>query len=191
MKLKGKILDLHLDFFTHKPKLILELNRQDNLDGYEKLKDKELIDIELKEEVKIRGNQANRYFHSLLNELARYNRTNGHAISDEELKIEINLSYGTIAKDENGKILGCKVPKGTNIKQFYSYAKWYKEENDCDCYLFYKRTSELNTKEFTQLIRGLERECKDVGIEILEDKEFNIMMEQYEKNFIKGDKNGI
>ncbi len=137
---------------------------------------------EIKEYKKLRGSKANRYFHSLVNELARYNRGIGHAISDDEMKININLAYGTIAKDETGKVIGAKVPKGTNINEFYPYAKWYKSEDDCDCYMFYKRTSELDSKEFWQLIKGLEVECQKVGIETLEDKKFKEMMKEYERD---------
>lgn len=137
---------------------------------------------EIKEYKKLRGLQANKYFHSLVNELARYNRGIGHAISDDEMKININLSYGTIAKDDNGKIIGAKVPKGTNINEFYPYAKWYKSEENCDCYMFYKRTSELDSKEFWQLVKGLEIECQKVGIETLEDKQFKEMMKEYERD---------
>lgn len=185
MKLKGKIVDVNLDYSTHKPKITLQLTDQYDIltEEFNQLQKEEVLDIDLKKEVQQRGLQANKYFHSLVNELARYNRGNGYAISDEEMKVNINLAYGTIAKDDNGKVLGAKVPKGTDIKQFYPYSKWYKEEDNCDCYIFYKRTSELNTKEFYQLIKGLEKECKDVGIETLEDKEFNKMMEAYDKSF--------
>ena len=137
---------------------------------------------EIKEYKAIRGTQANRYFHKLINELARYNRGIGHAISDDEMKININLAYGTIATDDNGKVIGAKVPQGTDINNFYPYSKWYKEEDNCDCYVFYKRTSELNSKEFWQLIKGLEIECQKVGIETLEEKEFRLMMKEYERN---------
>ncbi len=137
---------------------------------------------EIKEYKKLRGTQANRYFHKLVNELARYNRGIGHAISDDEMKININLAYGTIATSNDGTVLGAKVPKGTNLEVFYPYSKWYKEEENCDCYIFYKRTSELNSKEFWQLIKGLEKECQMVGIEILEEREFRLMMEEYERN---------
>ena len=129
-----------------------------------------------------RGTQANRYFHKLCNLLARYNRSTGYAISDEEIKKQMNLSYGTLLTFEDGKIQGCKVPKGTDIDKFYPYAKLYKSEDNCDCYIFYKRTHELDSKEFYQLIKGVEQECKNVGIPTLEDREFEEMMKNYETN---------
>lgn len=136
---------------------------------------------EIKEHKPTRGLQANKYFHVLVNELARYNRDNGYAISDEEMKIYINTSYGTLATDDNGKIAGAIVPKNFNMSSYYPYAKLYKTDDTKDYYLFYKRTHELNSKEFTQLIRGLEQECRDVGIPTLDDLEFERMMKEYEK----------
>lgn len=128
-----------------------------------------------------RGTNANKYFHSLINQLARFNRSSGHAISDEEMKREINTTYGTLAKGGDGQILGAKVPKGTDMYSFYPYAKWYKSEDNCDCYLFYKRTHELDSKEFYQLIKGLEAECRNVGIKTLDDIEFEEMMKTYDE----------
>ena len=136
---------------------------------------------ELKEYKPLRGTQANRYFHKLVNELARYNRNNGYAISDDEMKIKMNLAYGALAYDDLGHIQGAKVPHGTNMKKWYEYAKWYKEDEECDYYIFYKRTHELDSKEFYQLIKGAEQECRDVGIKTLDDIEFEKMMKEYEK----------
>lgn len=188
MKLKGKIIDLTLDYITHKPRLTLQLSKQyDTLtEEFNELDKLDVIDIELKKEVKKRGLQANKYFHTLINEYAEYQRSKGIVISDEEMKIKINLLYGTIAKDSKNNVVGAKVPKGTDMASFYPYSKWYKDDGKCDCYLFYKRTSELDTREFTYLIRGLEAECKDVGIETLEDREFNKMMANYEKSLKRG-----
>lgn len=136
---------------------------------------------ELKEYKSLRGTQANKYFHKLVNELAKYNRGIGFAISDEEMKIEVNIQYGTIATDVNGNISGAMVPTGTDMKSFYPYAKKYKSDNKYDYYIFYKRTHELNTQEFTQLIRGVEVLCKNVNIPTLDDLEFERIMQEYEK----------
>jgi hypothetical protein len=138
-------------------------------------------EYEIKEYKPLRGANANRYFHKLVNELARYNRSTGFAISDDEMKIEINIQYGTIATNADGHTAGAIVPAGANIRRFYSYVRKYKSDDKYDYYIFYKRTHELDSKEFTQLIRGLERECKDVGIPTLDDIEFERMMSDYEK----------
>lgn len=121
-----------------------------------------------------RGLSANAYFHLLINKLARY-----YNLSDEEMKIKMNLDYGTIATDGD-KVIGSKFPKGTDTSGIYDYMKWIKEDNGWDCYIYYKRTSKLNTKEFSQLLEGVVQECRDVGIETKEDIEIKKLMEDYE-----------
>lgn len=122
-----------------------------------------------------RSADANAYFHVLVNQLAKY-----YSLSNEDMKIKMNLSYGTIATDKNGKVLGCKVPNGTDMKTFYPYAKWYKEDKDgCDCYLFYKQTHTLNSLEFSKLLNGVVQECKDAGIETLDEREIKSLLDNY------------
>lgn len=178
MKLKGKIVSLDLDFVSHKPKITIQLTNQESIltEEFNKLQEEELLDIDIVKHREKRSLNANAYFHLLVNKLARvYNRT------DEEMKTMLNLSYGTIATDESGKVLGCKVPKGANIKTFYPYAKYYKTDKDnCDCYLFYKQTSTLNTLEFSKLLNGVVQEAKDAGIETLDEIELKQLMASYE-----------
>lgn len=105
-------------------------------------------------------------------ELSKYNRANGFAVSDEDMKIDLNLAYGTIATDKNNSAICAIVPQGT---------KRYKRADMKDFYVFYKRTHELNSKEFWQLIKGVESECKMVGIKTLDDIEFERLMNSYGK----------
>lgn len=139
----------------------------------EQTKDKQ---FELKEYKEKRSNDANAYFHVLVNKLARHLN-----ISDEDMKIKMNLDYGTIARFEDGRIKGCKVPKDTNMKEIYKYSRWYKEEGDYDCYIFYKETHTLDTKEMSQLINGVIQECKDNGIEVRPEAEIKAMLERWDK----------
>ncbi len=136
---------------------------------------------EIKEVKKTRSLSANAYFHKLINELARYNRSVGFAISDEEMKIDINLKYGTIDV-RDGALYEAILPKDFNFQEKYEYAKKVKSNGVYNWWVCYKRTHELNTQEFTQLLRGLEVECKEVGIKTLDDIEFEKMMEAYEND---------
>lgn len=185
MKVKGRIVDVSLDYILHRPKITIQLENQEDLltDNFEKLRKEERLEVVLEKYYEKRGLQANKYFHKQINQLARYERGIGHAISDDEMKININLQYGTIATDGYGRIFGAKVPHGTDMQHFYPYSKMYKTEDGCDCYIFYKRTSELNTREMSQLIKGLDVECMKVGIETLEEKKFKKMMEEYEREY--------
>ena len=132
---------------------------------------------ELKEYKEKRSKDANAYFHLLVNKLARY-----FNISDEDMKIKMNLDYGTIAKFEDGRIKGCKVPNGTNMKEIYKYSKWYKtDEENNDCYIFYKETHTLDSKEMSQLINGVVQECQDVGIETKSKAEIDSLLKEWDK----------
>ena len=136
---------------------------------------------EIKEYKKLRGINANSYFHKLINELARYNRSIGFAISDEEMKIDINLKSGTLATLNDGRLYEVILPNNVDFQEKYEYSKKLKTNGVYTWWVCYKRTHELNTQEFTQLIRGLEVECKEVGIKTLDDLEFEKMMKEYER----------
>lgn len=139
---------------------------------------------EVKEYKQVRSKDANAYFHVLVNELARYLN-----ISDKEMKIKMNLQYGTIAKDGNGNSVGVKIPQGTDITQFYDYAKWFGEceENGMmfDKYLFYKQTHTLDTKEMSQLINGVVQECQEREIETKTPAEIKSLLDNWERKIEK------
>ena len=176
MQLTGIITSFNKDWKTGKAIVTLLLDTT-NMEHIEKLSKLEKLTIAIKKFFKKRSKDANAYFHVLVNELARY-----YNIADTDMKIKMNLDYGTIARFEDGRIKGCKVPKGTNIREFYQYAKWYKsDENGDDCYIFYKETHTLNTKEMAQLINGVIQECENAGIETKPKAEINALLESWDK----------
>ena len=128
---------------------------------------------ELSEYKDKRSLNANAYFHVLVNKLADVlNKSN------QEMKIELNLKYGTLARAEDGKIMGCMIPKYVDIKAFYEYAECYKEDSEYEYYMFYKRTSELNSKEFARLLEGTVQECKQQDIETLDEIEIKRLIDE-------------
>ena len=153
-----------------------ELDDDTDLDKVANLINKEL-DITAKVHREKRSLDANAYFHVLVNKIAIILKT-----SEEEMKIRMNLQYGTVAV-KDGVYCGVKVPKNTDIQSFYPYAKWIGEvEEDgkkFDKYLFYKRTSELNTKEMANLIDGVVYECKELGIETLPPNELQSLKDNW------------
>lgn len=175
----GTLQDISIDYKSNKPKITLLLDQRESISSLEEIKEDKLS-IEIKKYRKQRSKDANAYFHVLVNELARY-----FNVSDREMKIKMNLQYGTIAKDINGNSIGIKIPVGTDITQFYDYAKWFGECEDngikFDKYLFYKQTHTLNTKEMSQLINGVVQECKDVGIETKTPAEIKSLLESWGK----------
>lgn len=175
MQTTGTITDIGLDISSRKAKISLVLDTNE-LDIVEQLKNENKLNVELKKYRQKRSLDANAYFHVLVNKLARH-----FNISDEDMKIKMNLDYGTIARFEDGRIKGCKVPKETNMKEIYRYSKWYKEDEEYDCYIFYKETHTLNSKEMAQLINGVVQECEDAGIETKTPAEINSLLESWGK----------
>lgn len=174
MDLTGRIKTISIDYETNKPKIELLLNERECADLLVNLKDDNLY-IKIDKMRNKRSLDANALFHLLVNRLARH-----FNISDEDMKIKMNLDYGTIARFDDGRVQGCKVPNGTNIKNFYKYAKWYKtDEEGNDCYIFYKETHTLNTKEMSQLIKGVIQECQDVGIETEPQEKIDSLLREW------------
>jgi hypothetical protein len=90
-------------------------------------------------------------------------------ISDEEVKRQLVVDYGTLARDDDGKIIGFKLPTSVDVSFIYPYTKLYQtiEENgkSFDCYLVYKHSSDMDSKEMTRLIDGAIEEAKELGID--------------------------
>jgi len=127
------------------------------------LRDKDL-DIEIKQHREKRSKNANAYFHILVNKIAAETGE-----SDDQVKKRLVESYGAIDKDENGLMAGVKVPHKVDITKYWPYVRYVetKIENDkiFDCYLFYKHTSDMDTKEMARLIDGAISEAQELGIE--------------------------
>lgn len=145
---------------------------------FDDLKDCE-ISVEIKRWREPRSKNANAYFHVLVNKIAEAQR-----LGNDEVKKMMVLEYGTLATDETGSVLGAMVPENTNIEEFYPYAKWYKsmevKDREYDCYLFYKQTHTLDSKEMARLIDGTIYVAKGLGIETMTPDQL-ARLEGYEK----------
>lgn len=115
---------------------------------------------------KQRSLDANAYFHVLVDKIAKAAK-----LSAEDVKVKMNLDYGTIAEDEKGLKVGFKVLKEVPITKFVKYAKPIGEviENGKVFvkYLIHKETHTLTTDEMAHLIDGVVQEAKMLGIETL------------------------
>lgn len=178
MDFNGKVKSISVDGLD-KVNITISTENSSILEQLEDIKNKDKeVSIEIKRMYNRRSLDANAYFHFLINKLARY-----FNISDEEMKVKMNLQYGTIAKDKNGNSVGIKIPISADINDFYHYAKWF---GDCvengikfNKYLFYKETHKLNTKEMSDLIEGVVQECRDYGIPTKTDEEIDSMLENW------------
>lgn len=178
MQFTGRVADVSIDFKTNKPKITFIINEEDALNQIDEIKDLEKVKVEAKKYRNKRSLDANAYFHVLINKLARH-----FNMSDTEMKIKMNLEYGTVARNVDGTKVGVKVPYGTDMTSFYPYCKWFGEcvENDItfEKYLFYKETHTLDSKEMSDLIEGVVQECKDAGIETMEECELKSLLDEW------------
>lgn len=69
MKLRGRIVNLDLDYISHKPKLTIEIKGQE-LVGYDEIKDLEDLDITIEKHKKKRSKDANSYAWELIGKIA-------------------------------------------------------------------------------------------------------------------------
>lgn len=129
----------------------------------DRLRDKDL-DIEIKQHREKRSKNASAYFYVLVNKIAGETGE-----SDDEVKRRLVETYGTIDKDADGLMAGVKVPHKVDITKYWPYVRYVesKIENGkmFDCYLFYKRTSDMDSKEMAHLIDGAISEARELGIE--------------------------
>ena len=186
MDFTGKIKDISMPN-EDTINILLSTDNKTILEELEKLfKSQKNMNIEIKRIYNKRSLDANAYFHFLVNKLARY-----FNIADDDMKIKMNLRYGTIERDEKNKCIGVKIPANVDITKFYEYAKWFGEcvENGIkfNKYLFYKRTHTLNTKEMADLIEGVVQECMDVGIPVKTQEEIKDMVDNWKPKEVKNE----
>lgn len=121
---------------------------------------------EIKRYKKRRSLDANAYFHLLVDKIAK-----ALGRSNEDVKVQMNFEFGTIARDESGLLAGFKALKSIQIGKFFKYAK---PIGECEengkvfvKYLIYKETHTLDNTEMARLIDGVIYEAKQLGIETL------------------------
>lgn len=160
--MKGRITDFALDMRSQKQRITIEVDT-DFREGYEALKEVD-VEVSIKKWRNKRSKDANAYFHVLVNAIAE-----ARGISDDEVKQKLVVDYGALARDEDGQIVGFKLPPSVDVDLIYPYTRLYKqvEENgkSFNCYLVYKRSSEMDTKEMSRLIDGAVTEAKEIGID--------------------------
>ena len=163
MKIKGKLVD-HLLLAGGRQRITIET--EDDFRGeYDRLHEKE-ISADIKVYRKPRSMDANAYFHVLVNKIAVAMES-----SDDEIKKWLVVKYGTVETDDDGNAYGAMLPASADVDRFYPYTRCYKtvEQNGktYSCYLFYKRTRDMDSKEMSHLIDGTVYEAKQLDIETM------------------------
>lgn len=159
--MKGRLIDLSVGM-NRKQRITLEVD-QDVRGLYDKLAGADLS-IEIKKYREKRSLSANAYFHVLVNKIAAETGE-----SDDAVKSRLVLDYGIVDKDDDGKMVGFKLPQAVDATKYWPYVKYVetREENGklFNCYLVYKHTSDMDSKEMARLIDGAISEAQELGIE--------------------------
>lgn len=165
----GRLLDLSVGL-NRKQRLTVEIDG-DFRGEFDQLHEA-VLDIEIKKHREKRSSSANAYFHVLVNKIAAV-----QGIADREVKESLVLDYGTLAKDGEGQTIGFKLPASVDVSLIYPYTKCFdeREENGklFKCYLVYKQTHLMDSKEMARLIDGAVYEAKALGIETLTPDELS------------------
>jgi hypothetical protein len=140
------------------------------------LKDFKEGDYDIKAVRRKRSLDANAYFHTLVQKIAERQK-----LGFDEVKKSLVVDYGTLARDDDGQVIGFKLKSSIDVNKLYRYTKAFKTTveggKNFTCYLVYKRSSEMDSKEFSRLLDGTVQECATLGIETLDDIKIKQIME--------------
>ncbi len=159
--MKGRIKNFTFDMTSRKQLVTFEID-SDFREGYERLKELDL-EIRVQKWRDHRSNDANAYFHVLVNAIAM-----NRGLPDEFVKRQLVEDYGVIDRDENGPV-GFMLRDGIDPHRAAKYVRFYKDiERDgkrFNCYLLLKPTHEMNSQEMARLIEGAIETAKELGID--------------------------
>ena len=101
----------------------------------------------------------------------------------EEVKTGLVVEYGAFERDEDGTKVGFKLPASVDVSKIYRYVKLFdtRIENgkEFNCYIVFKHTHLMDTKEMSRLIDGAVYEAKNLGIETLPPERIKLLVEEW------------
>lgn len=157
----GRLVDLTYGI-NRKQRITIEVD-SDFRDQFDKLHGQDL-DVTIKKHRERRSKDANAYFHVLVGKIAEETGN-----SETGIKRSLVIEYGAHARDEDGIVVGFKLPASVDVSTIYPYTRCFdeREENGklFKCYLVYKETHLMDTKEMARLIDGAITEARELGIE--------------------------
>ena len=139
-----------------------------------------LYDFTVEKHKQKRSLKANRYAWELMTQIARK-----MVKSKEEIYFRMLSDYGVVKHDESGNIIEGYFDVGTNMLSLGSYWKFIEYVNidnkaKMRCLLL-KGSSEYNSKEMYDFIKGIEQDAELLGIETLSELEFKNLIEEMKK----------
>ena len=165
MKLKGKIVDINLDYITHKPKITIQLTNQNDIltDEFNKLQDEELIDINLTKHSEKRSLNANAYAWTIIGKIAETVGNTKEEVYREYIKNKGIYRVVTIDEKAASTFIKIWTEKGLG---------WLCETSETKIaglvdVVAYYGTSSYNTKQMASFVDYIVQEAKALNIEVL------------------------
>jgi hypothetical protein len=158
---KGRLIDFATGY-NRKQRITIELD-SDFREGYEALKDV-VVEVSVRKWSAKRSKNANAYFHVLVNQISI-----SIGASDDEVKRDLIVQYGTLARDSDDQIVEFRLPPSVDVEAIYPYTRLYKQVEEAgkefNCYLVYKHSSDMDSKEMAHLIDGAITVAQELGID--------------------------
>lgn len=159
--MKGRLLNLSTGI-NGRQQIIIEIET-DFKEGFEVLRTAD-IELNIRKWRPRRSKDANAYFHAIVTQIAEV-----RGVSNDEIKKQLVVDYGSLARDKNNEIVGLKLPVGVDIDDIYPYTRCFKQVTEggklFNCFLVFKRSSAMDSKEMSRLIDGAVEEARALGID--------------------------
>jgi len=175
MELRGKIIDLSLDYVTHKPKLTLKLDRQDNLAEYDDLKDVEDLDIKITKHREKRSLNANAYCWTIIGKIAEEIGATKEDVYKKFIKDKGVYRVITIDKKAADTFIKLWTDKGLG----WLCEKSSQTKTMVDIVAYYG-TSSYNTKQMANFINYVVEEATNLKIPTIPDKELERLINEWQ-----------
>ena len=172
MKVTGKIINATVGLKSQKGELLLQVNElQDFKDLVDEYNTKEKLSIEIKPYRERRSLDANAYCWVLIGEIANVLR-----VSKDEIYLDMLRKYG--------QQLVIKI-KNQDKDRFERSQKYWEvhetlTEEKAQYYRVYIGSSEYDSQEMSVLIDGIISEAKQLGIQVLNEREASLLKEGWE-----------
>lgn len=175
MKLRGKIVNLDLDYITHRPKLTLQLSSQ-YLTEYDEIKDLDDLDITIEKHKEKRSKDANAYCWKLCQEIADKLGSTKEEVYREAIHGKGPFEIVPIKEVAVDKFINSWSKNGLGwIAEVFGNSKLEGFTN----VIIYYGSSTFDKKQMSYFLDYLVQEAKKLGIKTLDDIEYENMMRAY------------
>lgn len=180
MKVSGKIADVAQDFVSGRMKITFEVNEAEALkSGYDELKDKDKLTIEVKPWRRKRSLDANAYCWVLIDRLAEANGlTKEEAYRNAIRDIGGNSDTVCVVNDAVGNV--CKAWERHGLG--WQTDTFESKLDGCTNVILYYGSSTYDSAQMSRLIDNVVQDCKAVGVETMTPAELAGLVERWGDN---------